>query len=366
MDKEKNNNKIEDNINYKIIQVEGAKTPVIIKKDTPDVHIIVKKGLTVTQSQLKKYKDRTIFIDGAFKGAPFINNERFLYNLDHHEGVIRNFTLSSSEQAMIMVLKGLTLDEGIWDIYINDPDLDALLAVWVLSNYRELLELKDTIEQKVVRIVRTEGIIDVHGFTMSEFTGYAPTTFDTEKSIIEKLIEQEKELKASGRWNKIDFVKYTMMMLSKIDIVIYGQDREKKVNRSVNEISKIKMLNSKYIIICESDAGIYDVEMSLKVRYPGKVGIIILRADYDKKKYTIRLSNEFISPDLRPLYKALNKADKFVKMFDNSNKWGGSDTIGGSPRKTGSGLTPQEIEKVCKKIYCKRTFWDKIRKDKKS
>lgn len=363
MAKEKNNkNNIENNINYEIVQIEGNKIPAIVKKDTPDVNVFVKRGLTVSSSQLKKYKDRTIFVDGSFKGAPFINNERLQYNLDHHEGVIRNFTLSSCEQAMVMVLKGLTLDEGSWEIYVNEPDLDALFAVWVLSNYRELLELKDTIEQKVVRLVRTEGIIDVHGFTMSEFTGYAPTTFDTEKSIIEKLIEQERELKATGRWNKIDFVKYTMMMLSKIDIVIYGQNREKKVSQNINEISKIKMLNSKYIIICDSDAGIYDVEMNLKERYPGKLGIIILRADYDKKKYTIRLSNEFISPNLHPLYKALNKADKFVKMFDNTNKWGGSDTIGGSPRQTGSGLSPQEIEKVCKKIYCKKSFWDKLKR----
>jgi hypothetical protein len=360
MEKEKEKNL--DNINYKILeQNEERKYPIIIKKDTPNVHIIVKRDITVTPNQLKKYKNRTIFIDGAYKGAPFVNNEKFQYNLDHHEGVIRYFTLSSCEQAMIMVMKGLTLEEGQWDIYLNEPDFDAVLAVWILCNYNELLKDEDNILQKAIRLTRVEGIIDVHGFTMGSFTGYAPTTYESQKIIIEKLLEQEKNLKSSGKWNNIDFLKYTMLMLGKIDIVVYGQNKDRNKDFNITEHSKMKMLNSKYLIICESDAGIYAVEEFLKSKYQGKVGIIILRSNYDPTKYTLRLSNEFISPDLTPLYKALNKADKNVSPFDEANKWGGSEIIGGSPRVKGSGLSIDEIESISKKIFCKQSFWDKIK-----
>ncbi len=351
-----------ENINYKIIELEDNLN-AIVKKDSPNIRMIIKRGFTVTSSQLKKFKDRTIFIDGVFKGPPFVNNERQQYSLDHHEGVIRNFTLSSCEQALIMIMKGLTLDEGKWDLYVNEPDLDAVLSLWVLSNYKELIHSgEDILLQKAVRLVRVEGIIDVHGFTLSEFTGYASSTFESEKVIIEKLIEQERELKASGMWTKVDFTKYTMLMLSKVDIVIYGQNREKKQEVQIEELKKITMLNSKYIIICQSPVGIYEVEGALKDKYPGKVGIIILKSLSDPKKYTVRLSNEFITPNLNALYHAFNKADKNVKLSERHNKWGGSDNIGGSPQQTGSELSIAEIERICRKIYCKQSFWEKLRK----
>jgi len=42
-----------------------------------------------------------------------------VFNLDHHEGVIRRFTLSACEQAMILVLRGLDLRERPWTILAN-------------------------------------------------------------------------------------------------------------------------------------------------------------------------------------------------------------------------------------------------------
>ena len=52
----------------------------------------------------------TIFLDGAAKGEPFMDASRGIYNLDHHEGCVRSFTLSTCEQAMILIRKGLDLD----------------------------------------------------------------------------------------------------------------------------------------------------------------------------------------------------------------------------------------------------------------
>ena len=40
---------------------------------------------------------------------------------------------------------------------------------------------------------------------------------------------------------------------------------------------------------------------------------------------------------------ALNKAEG---LFTQENRWGGSSIIGGSPRKTGSRLSPKKLEKV--------------------
>lgn len=352
-----------EKINYLIEETPEGES-YISKKDSPNIHIFVKKGLTVIPSQLKKYKERTIFIDGVFNGSPFVNNEKLQYSLDHHEGVIRNFTLSSCEQALIMVLKGLTFEDSNWEMYINEPDLDSILTLWILCNYKELHDEKDLILQKVVRLTRVEGLIDVHGFSMADFLGYQSSVYETQKIIIEKLLEQEKKLKESGEWAEINFTKYTLLMLGKIDIVIYGQDRMKKSGTIVTELYKLTMLNSKYIVICESKEGIYEVEEILKERYKSKLGLIILKSGYDPKKYTLRLSNDFITPNLNKLYKVLNRLDPIVTIWDKSNRWGGSDNIGGSPRKTGTDLTPADIKTICSKIYCKLSFWDRLFKKK--
>ena len=43
------------------------------------------------------------------------------------------------------------------------------------------------------------------------------------------------------------------------------------------------------------------------------------------------------------IYEALNSAEN---LTEHDNCWGGSPIIGGSPRKTGSRLAPDKIEKI--------------------
>jgi hypothetical protein len=43
------------------------------------------------------------------------------------------------------------------------------------------------------------------------------------------------------------------------------------------------------------------------------------------------------------IYEALNKAENLTETHDS---WGGSNTIGGSPRKSGSTLAPMDVEQI--------------------
>jgi hypothetical protein len=40
---------------------------------------------------------------------PFMDLEKQIYNFDHHEGCKRPFTLSTCEQVLVMILKGMDL-----------------------------------------------------------------------------------------------------------------------------------------------------------------------------------------------------------------------------------------------------------------
>jgi membrane protease YdiL (CAAX protease family) len=56
----------------------------------------------------------------------------------------------------------------------------------------------------------------------------------------------------------------------------------------------------------------------------------------------------FMPGNLEPVYERLNFIDPVVRCRSQNNRWGGSSDIGGSPRATGTSLTPGEIAQACR------------------
>ena len=96
----------------------------------------IDRKLSVSEAEARAMGDRVIFLDGAGNFGPRLDNKNRFYNLDHHQGCVRPFTLATCEQALILILNGLALDEGDWTIYAHEPDLDTVLAIWALLNFR--------------------------------------------------------------------------------------------------------------------------------------------------------------------------------------------------------------------------------------
>ncbi|HJN85297.1 MAG TPA: hypothetical protein QF873_03210, partial [Patescibacteria group bacterium] len=86
----------------------------------------------------------SIALDGMVKGGPFYDEATKRLNLDHHDGVKREATMSTCMQ-MFFALKGDMMDAftGIVHVYINDIDQDVALAVWQLVNYALFEGTKD-------------------------------------------------------------------------------------------------------------------------------------------------------------------------------------------------------------------------------
>ncbi|MBM2820306.1 MAG: hypothetical protein HW405_66 [Candidatus Berkelbacteria bacterium] len=63
--------------------------------------------------------------------------------------------------------------------------------------------------------------------------------------------------------------------------------------------------------------------------------------------YTIGRMSMFINFPLRSIFATLNESEK---LTDHQNRWNGGNTIGGSPRTTGSSLKPEEVEKLINDI----------------
>jgi hypothetical protein len=118
---------------YQIRENAGVRTLVCV--EAPTIAVRMERGRCVRASEARHAPPGTIFLDGAAACEPFADPVRGVYNLDHHEGCVRPFTLSTCEQAMALLLRGLDLRKREWNVLANDADLDVVLAIWVLLNH---------------------------------------------------------------------------------------------------------------------------------------------------------------------------------------------------------------------------------------
>jgi len=328
---------------------------VVVCGNAPNISLRVERGLTVNEAGRKHYPEQTVFLDGVYSGPPFYDNKTRQYSLDHHAGCVRAYTLATCEQAVVLVLQGLPLSEGDWTLYVNEPDLDALLSAWVLMNHVELLQEDEQILRGAMPLIRVEGVIDAHGTDMAVLTAMPPEAYEDRRREIDRLLAQERSYKAAGQWNAIDWVGYTRDMLQALDHLLFPEGYLTEL-LEIEELGRVSLGAQKMAILCRSHQGIYAVETALKARYEKQVGIIVL--DLDDGRFTLRQVDPFLDQDLTAVYRALNAKDLRARQdSETDNLWGGSADIGGSPRKTGSALSGQEILQIIQRIYVKPTNW---------
>src|SRR6266508_4418532 len=173
--------------------------------EAPTVTVRVERGLAISAKQARKSPAGTIFLDGAAQGDPFVDVQKEVYNLDHHEGCIRS--LATCEQAMILVRKGLYLRKRDWVVLANDADLDTLFALWVLLNHLRLNDASE-VRAKVMPLLRLEGIIDTHGLDVQDLAALPPDLLHSTAAMLKQLRHQEIVLKSYGRWSETDLLEY--------------------------------------------------------------------------------------------------------------------------------------------------------------
>ncbi|MBI1997003.1 MAG: hypothetical protein HYS66_11115, partial [Deltaproteobacteria bacterium] len=162
--------------------------------------------MTVPSGTAHKAQPGTIYLDGAAEGGPFLDVEKAIFNLDHHEGCVRSFTLATCEQALVLIRKGMDLQARDWTIHANDPDLDTILAIWLLLNHMRVNDVDPEIRKKIVPFVRLQGSIDAHGLAMQELCGFPAELQASVFAQLEKWRSNEVALKKDGKWQDIDFL----------------------------------------------------------------------------------------------------------------------------------------------------------------
>jgi len=319
--------------------------PYLTCVEASNIKVRIERGLAVTASAARKYPKGTIFLDGAAQGEPFIDAARGIYNLDHHEACVRSFTLATCEQAMVVIMKGLDLEGESWTVYGNEPDLDTVLAVWMLLNHRRIADEDPSLRRQLMPLVRLQGVIDGHGLELTELAGLPEDLQETTLATINSLRAHELELKRKGRWESADLLDFTAAALQQIDELYYTPgDFEDLCD--VEELGRVWISSQRFALACRSEAGIYEVEEHLRALHGERLGLLILQKTLTT--YTLRQTDTFLPTSLGSLYERLNLFDSSV---DDGNRWGGSDDIGGSPRASGTPLSLGEIMGICRWVF---------------
>ena len=330
----------------------------LVCSESPTIAVCIERGTTTPSGTARKAPPGTIYLDGAAEGAPFLDAEKAVYNLNHHEGCVRSFTLATCEQALVLIRKGLDLQGRDWTIHANDPDFDTVLAIWLLLNHLRLNDPDDEIRRKVIPLVRLEGIIDAHGLDMQELCGFPLEAQESVFADLENLRGKEVALKKEGKWDTIDLLQYTAGVLRSIDGMIYSPHHFLGVVK-VEELARAEIGEKKLAIVCRAGLGIYEVEPHLRRLHGKRLGVIILQKN--SNTYTLRQVDTFHPVTLERAYEWLNLIDPTAGSRRSDNRWSGSEEIGGSPRATGTSLSPQQIADALAWAYRKPTAGQRLR-----
>jgi hypothetical protein len=272
--------------------------------------------------------ESSIALDGIVQGGPRYDEMLRRANFDHHDGVVREATMSTAMQVFFAIKGGIIgaltppRQQQI-NLFINDTDQDTALAVWLFLNHN-LFEGTGSIPT-VSRLLALTDRLDITG-------GAFPMNLDDQ--IVRQhnwIFRPYTDLRKSGRLaTATDFIlkDNLVAVLARLDKFMMGQAGEVELNTSHEMLHN----TPRYSIV--NEIGGNEARYHLFSRgMDAFVSLVATRPD-GRYVYSIGRRSRFIRFPVRKLYDALNKAEK----LENGAGWNGSDIIGGSPRATGSGL----------------------------
>lgn len=279
----------------------------------------------------------SIALDGYVYGAPNYQAEGPRLNLNHHEDVDRLSTFSTSMQAYARLKLGLFDKFNINGepnalVYVNDPDQDSSLAAFILT--KPEISSNTKYQNKLEELLHYEQLMDITG-------GMFPVDIDSK--IIKQMawiFEPYDAVRMSGKL-------YSMNADEMKDLM---QDIFLRTEKHLFEKSNEVNLDTSYSVLYKQDDFAVVKENSTysrsKLIRDGIKAFASVKPRNNGETYTYTLAkiSDFIPISLPKLYDFLNKFENIPP--ENTDRWGGSKNIGGSPRNKGSKLAPEKLFEI--------------------
>jgi hypothetical protein len=330
---------------------DDAQGRVLTCVEAPTVMVRAERGKALSAKQARSHAGGAIFLGGVAKGEPFVDTHKEIYNLKHPEGCIQS--LPTCEQAILLIRKLRDLRRRDWVVLANDAELDTILAVWVLLNHLRLNDDSEVLA-KIMPLLRLEGIIAAHGPDAQYLSALPPDLLHLTSTMLKQLRQREIAFKGYGGWSETNLLEYIADQLRAVDDVIYTPETLEGLHE-IEELARVDIANGSIAVACRSQAGIDEVEQQLQKVYGQRIGVLILQTT--PSTYSVRQVDQTLPATLERAYERLNLLDPAVRG-GQQNRWNGSTEVGGSPRKTGTGLTPSQIIEAVREAFQRPTLVD--------
>jgi len=301
------------------------------------VELIVRPREVVRWEEFLNFPGYAIALDGYVYGPTRFSPKGPHLNLNHHEEVDRLSTRSTSAQVMVIAKMGILRrrfkKNGSFfaQVYVNDPDQDTAMAVWLLRNYERITGLRS--EPLINRLTFAVDMLDATA-------GCYP--FDPESKVygdVAWIFKPYTEARLSGH--------LTSMNAGEMEAVIDAVG--KRIDDYTLGKGEQHQLDNRYERLIEGDDWTLVREIGpdarTKMFLDGIHSFVSLRVREDGVNiYSIGSLSPCEDFPLDILYDALNAEEGILS--GDTDRWGGGNTIGGSPRLRGSKLSPKEVAEV--------------------
>lgn len=276
-----------------------------------------------------------VALDGYVSGGPRWNPNGPCVNFNHHEQVDRLSTRATCAQVLIALRQGLLdafKDNGKTrlEVFVNDCDQDVCLSWFILNNH---WIAEKAMNAKLNRLVHLEDMMDT-------CAGSYP--FPIELPALEEMewvFEPYNRFRLNGGLDKKNVADYKSII----------SDVENRITQHVSGAGKKVELDTRYDVLYQKNGLVVVNEKGPAARLAllssGIKMFISVRERADNTwQYSIGKISKYIPANMLELVKLLNAAENINET--TNDRWGGAETIMGSPRTGGSKLNPEQVRTI--------------------
>lgn len=283
-------------------------------------HVVVDPRRTVSFEEFCTWYGPAVALDGYVEGEPRTAAQHATF--DHHGDVRRVELPATCEQVLaaihrthpVIAPQRGEVRDGL-DIYVNDCDPDVAFSVWALE-HPDAVEADD-----VVALYRLEGRIDTHGGMCADVD---PAALDALCWVTEPWAERFTEIPLLGRSEMTEIIDAIGERLG-----AFAAGHAGATSRAAASFELVR-----------EHAGIWVIRETHPLgrcvaAAAGARLVVVERAGPTRGTRTISVCGR-PGVDLRTSWDRLNSLEGLDG--EGNDRWGGCDTIGGSPRASGTRL----------------------------
>ena len=284
----------------------------------------------------------SIALDGYVSGQSKYSPSGPFANFNHHEEVDRLSTRSTCMQIFFSIKLGLFNSftrEGkrFAHVFVNDADQDVCLSYWLLRNPDKVISLKW--EDPLAKFLVFEDFVDASAGAYPFDDSHKPDSLLKRQAWV---FEPYTDARSERR----------LHLMTEQDLIGLIEAISDRITLFTENKSQSIEIEADPEIIGGGPGWKMIVERSgygrTKIYASGTSAFVGMRRRRDGNyTYVLGKMSPYIQFPLVKIYETLNKTENLKSAH---NVWGGSDLIGGSPRKTGSRLSPSEVEQIINQV----------------